>query len=143
MGLDLGDARIGIAFSDLLGIIANGYETYTKTRSIAQDIKYLAKLAKDRECKTVVIGLPLNMDGTKGEKAIQAEEFGEKFKTYLGPDITVVFQDERLSTVSATKFLIESGMRREKRKEIVDKIAAAIILQSYLDKINKEGVRNE
>ncbi len=134
IALDVGDVRIGIATSDPMGIIASGYETYTKTKSEEKDFTYFSELAKQKLCDTFVLGLPINMDGTEGPRAIMVREFGEKLKKYT--DIKVVFQDERLSTVSAEKALIEGGMRREQRKKVIDKVAASIILQSYLDRIN-------
>ncbi|NCA92546.1 Holliday junction resolvase RuvX [bacterium] len=134
IALDVGDVRIGIATSDPMGIIASGYETYTKTNNEEKDFIYFSELAKQKQCDTFVIGLPINMDGTEGPRAIMVREFGEKLKKYT--EIKVVFQDERLSTVSAEKALIEGGMRREQRKKVIDKVAASIILQSYLDRIN-------
>lgn len=134
IALDVGDVRIGIATSDPMGIIASGYETYTKTNNEEKDFMYFSDLAKQKQCDTFVIGLPINMDGTEGPRAIMVREFGEKLKKYT--EIKVVFQDERLSTVSAEKALIEGGMRREQRKKVIDKVAASIILQSYLDRIN-------
>ncbi len=135
MALDIGTVRIGIATSDPMGIIAGGYETYTRTKDERKDLAYLADLAKNKGCDALVLGLPLNMDGTEGEKVAEIRDFAEKLSHYT--DIKIVFQDERLSTVSAQKMLIESGVRREKRKNVVDKVAATIILQSYLDRINK------
>ncbi|MDD4316135.1 MAG: Holliday junction resolvase RuvX [Clostridia bacterium] len=134
IAFDVGDVRIGIATSDPTGIIASGYETFTRTKSLDKDMKYLASVVKERQCDEIIIGLPLNMDGTEGRRVEIVREFGEKFKKYVGID--VLYQDERLSTVSAEKALIESGMRRDKRKTVIDKVAASIILQSYLDKIN-------
>lgn len=134
IALDVGDVRIGIATSDPMGIIASGYETYIKTNNEEKDFIYFSELAKQKQCDTFVIGLPINMDGTEGPRAIMVREFGEKLKKYT--EIKVVFQDERLSTVSAEKALIEGGMRREQRKKVIDKVAASIILQSYLDRIN-------
>lgn len=135
MALDIGTVRIGIATSDPMGIIAGGYETYTRTKDEQKDLAYLADLAKNKGCDALVLGLPLNMDGTEGEKVAEIRDFAEKLSHYT--DIKIVFQDERLSTVSAQKMLIESGVRREKRKNVVDKVAATIILQSYLNRINK------
>lgn len=133
IALDIGDVRIGIATSDPLGIIASGNQTYTRTNDINKDIEYLTNLAKELNCDTFVIGLPINMDGTEGERVAKTREFAELIKNTSG--IKTVFQDERWTTVSAEKMLIESGMRREKRKNVVDKVAATIILQSYLNRI--------
>ncbi|NLL56129.1 MAG: Holliday junction resolvase RuvX [Clostridiales bacterium] len=133
IALDIGDVRIGIATSDPMGIIASGYQTYTRTKDHQKDLLYFAQLVKESNCDTIVIGLPINMDGSEGERVRIVKEFGENLKKYT--DAKVVYQDERWSTVSAEKMLIESGMRREKRKNVVDKVAATIILQSYLNKI--------
>lgn len=135
MALDVGVVRIGIATSDPMGIIAGGYETYVRDKNDEKTFGYIAEIAKNKECDTIVIGMPINMDGTEGEKALEIKEFAAELSKYT--DKKIVFQDERLSTVSAQKMLIESGVRREKRKNFVDKVAATIILQSYLDRINK------
>ena len=134
IGLDIGTVRIGIATSDLLGIIASSYEVY-KRRNLAFDAKYVAELAKKLDADLFVIGLPLKMDGSEGDSVKMVKDFAEELKKHT--DLQIVFQDERLSTVSAERILIESNMRREKRKGVVDQIAATIILQNYLDKIKK------
>ena len=135
MALDVGDARVGIAFSDPLCIIAGDGETYRVTKDRKKDMTYFADYAKRKECDLIVVGLPVNMDGTEGPRAEKTRAFVEELSQYT--DIPIVFQDERWTTVSAEKMLIESGVRREKRKEVVDMVAAKIILQSYLDRINK------
>ncbi len=137
IAFDVGDVRIGIATSDPMGIIASGYETFSRTKSINRDMKYLASLIKQKECDTIVLGLPLNMDGSHGERVEIIKEFADKLTKFT--EIPIEFYDERLSTVSAEKSLIEGGMRREKRKKVIDKVAATIILQGYLDKINKRS----
>lgn len=134
MALDIGTVRIGIATSDPMGIIASGYETYTRSGDIDFDLEYLANLAKRKECDTIVIGLPLNMDGTEGEKVREIRFFAEKLTEYF--PLKIDFQDERWSTVSAEKMLIESSVRRDKRKKVIDKVAATIILQTYLDRMH-------
>lgn len=134
IALDIGTVRIGIATSDPMGIIASGYETYTRTGNIEKDMQYLADLAEGKGCDTFVLGLPLNMDGTEGEKVREIRAFAADLGRYT--NLPIVFQDERWSTVSAEKMLISSDMRREKRKKVIDKVAATIILQTYLDKIN-------
>ena len=130
MGIDLGDVRIGIALSDTMQIIASAFETYKRV-SDEVDLNHINDIISDKEVDTVVIGYPVNMDGTIGDRAKKAEEFAKKLEDFC--KIKVVLQDERLSTVSAQKLLISSDVRREKRKEVVDKIASAIILQTYLD----------
>lgn len=132
MCLDVGRVRIGIAQSDPMQIIASPLEVLTRTKSINNDAKYVANLAQSNEVGLIVVGLPLKLDGTKGESAQMAEDFAEKVQKFC--DIPIVFQDERLSTVSAERILIDGNVRRDKRKNVVDKIAATIILQNYLDK---------
>ena len=135
--LDVGDVRVGIAFSDVTGLIANPGETYKLSGNEERDFTYFAGEIKRKECDGIVVGLPLNMDGTEGDRALNTRAFADKLSQYT--EIPIVFQDERLSTVSAEKMLIESGVRREKRKQIVDKVAATIILQTYLDRINRKN----
>ena len=132
MALDYGEVRIGIAFSDMLNIIANGYETYTR-KDLETDLNYLSKLCKEKEVDTIVFGLPINMDGPEGERVVATREFAEKLKEKT--NLTIKFLDERLTSVSAEKLLIEADIRREKRKQVIDKISATIILQNYLDMI--------
>lgn len=134
LALDFGDARIGIAQSDMLGIIANGLETYQR-KDLNSDLTYIANLVKTNQVDTIVLGLPLNMDGTSGTRVEKTYEFAEQLKTVVG-NTKIVFMDERLSTVSAEKLLISADVRRDKRKTVIDKMAATIILQSYLDKFN-------
>lgn len=134
MALDYGEVRIGIAFSDILNIIANGYETYTR-KNLEADLDYLNKLVKEKEVDTIVLGLPINMDGTEGERAIATREFGDLLAKKTG--LVVKYLDERLTSASAERMLIEADMRREKRKQVIDKISATIILQNYLDIYSK------
>ncbi len=132
MSLDLGDVRIGVAMSDLLKIIANGYETYKKVGG-DKDIAYITALAVANEVDTIVIGLPINMDGTSGVRVEKTYAFADKLREQT--QAKIVFQDERLTTVSAERMLIEGNVRRDKRKTVIDKIAATIILQQYLDTV--------
>ncbi len=131
MGLDLGDVNIGIAFSDPLGMFASGFLNYRR-QSMEQDLEYLANLVKEKDVDVIVVGLPKNMDGTDGERVKFTYDFCEQLSKVTPAKI--VYQDERLTTVSAEKMLIEGGVRREKRKTVIDKVAASIILQNYLDK---------
>lgn len=130
MALDYGEVRIGIAKTDLLQTIASPYETYVR-KNLETDIDYLIKLFIIEEVEKVVVGLPLNMDGSEGDRAVKTREFVELLKKKI--DIDFVFQDERLTSVEAEEILIQSGMRREKRKLVIDKIAASIILKSYMN----------
>ena len=119
IGLDIGTVRIGIATSDILGIIASSYEVY-KRRNMYLDVRYMKTIPDKLEADTFVIGLPLKLDGSEGESVQMVREFAEELSKIT--DAKIVFQDERLSTVSAERILIESNMRREKRKNVVDKI---------------------
>lgn len=134
MALDYGEVRIGIAFSDLLNIIANGYETYTR-RDLDTDLNYLTQLAREHEVDEIVMGLPINMDGTEGERVQATRAFGEKLQKVSG--LKISYLDERLTSVSAERLLISADVRRENRKKVIDKISATIILQNYLDKLSK------
>lgn len=132
VALDVGDVRIGVAVSDMLGITANPRETYVrKGKTFEEDINYFVKYAKDEDADAFVVGLPMNMDGTEGPRAELTREFGEALKQASG--LEVIYVDERLTTVSAERLLINADVRREKRKTVIDKVAATIILQSYLD----------
>ena len=135
MALGLGERRIGIALSDLMGIIASGLETYER-KSINQDCEYISKLITKHGVKEVVVGLPKNMDGTSGERVDKTYAFCEVLKTYTNAKI--VFYDERLTTVAAEKLLISADVSRQKRKTVIDKLAATIILQDYLN-FNQRG----
>lgn len=129
MGLDYGEVRIGIAFSDLLQMISSPFETY-KRRSLIFDLDYLKNLIKEKEVSLIVMGLPLNMDGTEGERALKTREFGSELSKISG--VNIVYVDERLTSLEAEEMLIQAKVRREKRKEIIDKLAAQIILETYL-----------
>lgn len=135
MGLDYGDVRIGVALSDISRFLASGYETYTR-KSTEKDLNHLSEIIKQNNVKKVVFGLPLNMDGSRGIRVEKTESFAQKLKEKC--DVEIDYYDERLSSVSAEEILIEAGVKREKRKEVIDKLAATIILQSYLD-LNKEN----
>lgn len=130
LAIDLGDSRTGIAVSES-GIIATGIETYKRVDE-NKDLQHIADLVKQYRIDTVVFGLPLNMDGTEGERVEKTRAFAEKLRPLI--DANIDYEDERLTTVVAEEMLIEGGMRRDKRKKVIDKIAATIILQSYLDR---------
>lgn len=130
IGLDVGDKRIGIAVSDMLCMIASARESYVR-KDEDTDLKYFAELARAEGADAFVLGLPKNMDGTEGPRAVLTREFGDKLQSASG--IKVIYQDERLSTVAAERMLISADVRRDKRKKVIDKVAAAIILQNFLD----------
>lgn len=132
VALDVGDVRIGVAVSDMLGITANPRETYVRKKDDTNaDIAYFCEYAKKEDADAFVLGLPKNMDGTEGDRAAVTRQFGDMLEQASGLD--VLYQDERLTTVSAERMLIDADVRRDKRKKVIDKVAATIILQSYLD----------
>ena len=134
MALDVGNVRIGIAVSDLMGIIANPLETYTRKGNLAVDAEYIAKLAKQKEVSLFISGLPLSLSGGENEQTLKTREFIEELQKHT--DIPVKFLDERFTTLSAERVLIQGNVRRENRKKVIDKVAATIILQNYLDSKN-------
>jgi putative Holliday junction resolvase len=129
MGLDIGTKRIGVAMSDERGITATPLKVLKKTAE-RELFGELGKLVEEYSVGTVVVGMPLNMDGSMGPKAKAVELFIERLGTEL--QIPVKPWDERLSTVAVTKVLIEADVSRAKRKQVVDKLAATYILQGYL-----------
>lgn len=131
MALDVGDVRIGVAVSDLMGIIANPLETYTRKGDVAKDAIYIANLAKQHEVDLFVSGLPLGLNGKENEQTQKTRAFIEELQKHT--EIPVRFMDERFTTLSAERVLIEGNVRRENRKKVIDKVAATIILQNYLD----------
>lgn len=138
MGLDVGDKTIGIAISDALKITAQGKETLFR-QSLKTDIDQLIDWINNYEVEKVVVGLPLNMNGTLGPQGEKTKSFVDKLEkkikhsTRISREIEIVYWDERMTTMSANRMLIEADMRRDKRKQVVDTVAAALILQSYLD----------
>lgn len=130
MGLDVGDRRIGIAISDPMGWTAQGHSVLHRSK-MDDDLKKIQQICLEYEVERLVLGFPLNMNGTVGPKAQQIQEFGRILEEKL--ELPVEFWDERLSTVSAHKVLIEADLSRKKRKGVVDKLAAVHILQVYLD----------
>lgn len=131
MSLDVGTRTIGIAVSDLMGMIANGVETIRRT-TVERDYARLAELIKEHEVDTLVVGYPKNMNGTIGERAQACAAMAEELKVKF-PSCKVVLWDERLSTVAAEKVLIDADLKRKKRKKVIDMMAAVVILQNYLD----------
>ena len=137
IALDVGDKTIGVAVSDELLLTAQGVTTIERV-GIRKDCGKVMDLIRQYECDTVVIGLPLRLDGSNSPQTEKVYEFKtmleNKMKSSGMAHIAIVFQDERLTTVMAEKVLIEADVRREKRKEVIDKQAAVLILQSYLER---------
>lgn len=133
MGLDYGTKTVGVAVSDPLGITAQAVETVERKaeNKLRQTLARIEALAKEYEVEKFVVGLPKHMNNDIGERAQRALEFGQMLQRRTG--IEVVMWDERLTTVSAERTLMEAGVRRENRKQVIDQIAAVFILQGYLD----------
>lgn len=131
MSLDVGTRTIGIAVSDLLGMIAGGVETIKRT-SPERDFERIGELIKEHDVDTLVVGYPKNMNGTIGERAQSCEAMAEELRERFA-GVQVVLWDERLSTVAAEKVLVDADLRRKKRKKVIDMMAAVVILQNYLD----------
>lgn len=129
MCLDVGDVRIGIAFSDPTQTIASPHSVYTRI-GWGPDTRFISRLFAENDCEKIVCGLPLNMDGSEGFQAQKIRQFAAMLEK---AGMQVIFQDERLTTVSADDVLLEGGLCRQERKRNVDKVAAAFILESYLN----------
>ena len=130
LALDLGKRRIGLALSDELGVTAQGLETLERT-NIREDLTRLAQLAVEKNVCLILMGNPLHMSGREGRQTDYVRDFAERLKTATG--IPIEFWDERLTTVEAQRVLRESGISIEKRAKAVDRLAAVILLGSYLD----------
>lgn len=130
LALDVGEKRIGIAVSDALGITAQGLETYARTGDTEKDAAYIRKLAQSYAPVRLLFGMPRNMDGSYGFQAERVKAFAAAvLEDWPGEH---AFYDERLTTVSAERVLIEAEMSWQKRRKVVDKLAAVVILQGYL-----------
>ena len=134
MGLDVGDKRIGIALSDLMGWTAQGLKTLERTNT-KDDLKELERIANENQVHKIVVGLPKNMNGTLGPQSEKVQKFAAALKNRT--NLEMIYWDERLSTVAAERSLIQADVRRKKRKTVIDKVAATYILQNYLDSISK------
>jgi putative Holliday junction resolvase len=131
MSLDFGDKRIGVALSDPMGLTAQGLDVLQRGKSLNEDLTRIKDLAEKNEVETVVIGLPRNMDGSMGPQAEKVKKFAQKLAGLL--DVQVKFWDERLTTAAAEKLLIQADVSRVRRRKVIDKMAASLILQGYLD----------
>jgi putative Holliday junction resolvase len=139
MGLDVGDKTIGVAVSDALGLTAQPRQTIRRV-SIKEDIDRLVDLILENNIITIVVGLPLNMNGTLGPQGEKTQSFAQKLEKKLkysdrieGKTINIVFWDERLTTSAAQRALIEVDVSRAGRRQVVDTVAAVFILQNYMD----------
>ena len=130
LALDFGEKRIGVAVSDPLNIIAQSVGTIER-KGIKNDLKKVGELVKEYEARKIIVGLPLNMDGTEGKSANRAMDFVKELKKEIQVEVEML--DERLTTAQGERVLLEADMSRRKRKQTLDKIAAQLILQNYLD----------
>lgn len=136
LGLDYGTKTVGVAVSDPLGYTAQGVEIIRRKEDnkLRQTLARIEEIIEEYEVEEVVLGFPKHMNNTVGDRAEKSVEFGQMIERRTG--LPVVMWDERLTTVSANQILMESKVRRENRKEYVDKVAAVIILQGYLDMLS-------
>lgn len=133
IGIDLGDATIGVAVSDPLGLTAQGVTTIRRKKRV-HDMAALAKIVAEYEAEGFVLGWPLNMDGSRGPAVDKVQSFADILRQEFA--LPIFYQDERLTTVAAHKTLLENDTSRAKRHQVVDKLAAVFILQTYLDNPN-------
>ena len=133
LALDVGDRRIGMAMSDLLGWTPQPLYTIHRTKD-EEDLGKIVEVIKQYDIGTIVCGLPKNMDGTVGFQGEKTMQFVEQLQQLIPPEIKVVFQDERLSTKSATQVMHTSGVKKKNKKNMIDTIAAVFILETYLMK---------
>ncbi|MBE5865300.1 MAG: Holliday junction resolvase RuvX [Lachnospiraceae bacterium] len=138
MGLDFGSKTVGVAVSDALLMTAQGVEIIRRKEEnkLRQTLARIEELIVEYEVEEIVLGMPKHMNGTEGVRVELTEEFKEKLERRTG--LPVVFWDERLTTVSADRTMMEAGIRRENRKDYVDMLAATFILQGYLDRRSNE-----
>ncbi len=134
LALDLGKRRIGLAVSDELGITAQGLETLQRT-NIREDLAALAKLAVDRNVSLILMGHPLHMSGDESRQSRYTRDFAERLEGVTG--LPTKFWDERMTSVEAGRVLRQSGISIEKRARAVDRLAAVILLESYLDSLHQ------
>lgn len=135
LGLDYGSKTVGVAVSDPLGLTAQGVETIWRKdeNKLRQTLARIEQLIAEYQVERIVLGYPKNMNNTIGERALKSLEFKEKLERRTG--LPVVMWDERLTTMEAERALIETGVRREKRKQHLDEMAAVLILQGYMDSL--------
>ena len=135
IGLDVGDKTIGVAVSDLLQLTAQGLTTIRRESKV-KDYTALKEIIDEYDVKKVVVGLPKNMNNTIGPQGEKTMKFAEKVKSKY--NVEIIYEDERMTTMAAEKMLISGDVRREKRKTVIDKVAATYILQLHLDKNRRE-----
>lgn len=131
LAFDVGDRRIGVAVSDALGITAQPVETYHRSGNTQKDVEYLLALGEKYAPCMLLFGMPRNMDGSYGEQSEKVKKFAEK--VLAGWDGTHDFYDERLTTMAARRVLLDADISRGKQKKVIDKLAAVVILQGYME----------
>lgn len=136
IGLDVGTKTIGVAVCDPLGMIAQGVKTIYRA-GIERDMKALEQLINEYDPEEILIGLPLNMNGTAGPSVDMAKSLGDEIVARFARKI--IYRDERYSTMAANRILLEGDLSRKKRKQVIDKMAAAYVLQGYLDYIQNKN----
>ena len=139
VALDVGDVRIGIAVCDEMRLIASPHSVYRRV-GYGPDVKHIKAICQEMNTSSVLCGLPRNMDGSIGFQAKKVIALAQELEK---SGLQVMYQDERLTTVTAEQALIEGGMHREERRQTVDKVAAAVILQQYLDTLRMKAGRKE
>lgn len=142
LGLDFGSKTVGVAVSDALLVTAQGVEIIRRQspNKLRQTLARIEEICKEYEVESIVLGYPKNMNNTEGERCEKTKEFKEMLERRTG--LSVVLWDERLTTVAADNYMMESGIRREERKKYVDEIAAIFILQGYLDYLSHQKKEN-
>ena len=136
IGLDVGTKTIGVAVSDIMGWTAQGITT-VKRSDPDSDVIEIKKLIEEFEAEQVMIGLPLNMNGSAGPSVDMVRQFGDQLEAEI--NIPIVYRDERMSTIAAERYLLEGDVSRKKRKKVIDKMAAVFVLQGYLDYLANNG----
>ena len=131
LALDVGDKRIGVAVSDPLGYTAQGLETYSRQDTLEQDVAYILALAQKYKPVRLLFGMPRNMDGSYGFQSEKVRAFADA--VLASWDGEYDFYDERLTTVAAERMLVDADVSRKKRRKVIDKLAAVVILQGYLE----------
>ena len=131
VALDVGDRRIGVAVSDPLWITAQGVETYWRTESTKKDVAHIVEILNRYAPCRLLLGMPMNMNGTVGEQGEKVQRFAEAIQKQWDGELQ--FFDERLTTMAARRVLVDADISREKQKKVIDKLAAVLILQGYMD----------
>ena len=138
LGIDHGEARIGLALSDELGMLAHPLETIVAGEGENPETR-IAEIARERHIETIVLGLPLRLDGTEGAAVEKVKAFAERLRSRIDPRIAIELVDERLSTVEAERALRDAGKDPRRSRKVIDQAAACIILQDYLDQQRGDG----